>query len=86
MGSENQFKGVIQLLERKALFWKDNAADTEPEVGEVPEEYKDKVEDLRAKLVEQIAETDDVLLEKYFADEEITVNELKTALRKAVID
>jgi elongation factor G len=86
MGSENQFKGVIQLLERKALFWKDNAADTEPEVGEVPEEYKDKVEELRAKLVEQIAETDDVLLEKYFADEEITVNELKTALRKAVID
>lgn len=85
MGSENDFKGVIQLIERKALFWKDNAADTEPEVGEVPAEYKDRVEELRAKLVEQVAETDDKLMEKFFAEEEIGNDELKIALRKAVI-
>jgi elongation factor G len=64
MGSENDFSGVILLLERKALYWADNAADTEPEVQEIPEEYKARVEELRASLVEKIAETDDALLEK----------------------
>jgi elongation factor G len=85
MGSENDFRGVIQLLERKALYWKDNAADTEPEVNEIPEEYKERAEELRAELVEAIAETDEALLEKFFNDEELELNELKVALRKAVI-
>lgn len=86
MGAENNFDGVIQLLERKALFWEDKTEATEPEVKEVPEEYKAQVEELRAALVEQIAETDDALLEKYFAGEELELNELKAALRKAVIE
>lgn len=86
MGAENDFKGVIQLIERKALFWSDSAADTEPEVKDIPEEYAAQVEELRAQLVESIAETDDALMEKFFAEEEISVNELKAALRKAVID
>ncbi len=85
MGAENDFRGVIQLIERKALFWKDSEADTEPEIKEIPEEYKARVEELRAELVEHIAETDDALLEKFFAEEEISVNELKAALRAAVI-
>lgn len=86
MGAENNFDGVIQLLERKALFWEDKSEATEPDVREIPEEFKEKVEELRAKLVEQIAETDDALLEKFFNGEELEVNELKAALRKAVID
>ena len=85
MGAENDFRGVIQLIERKALYWKDTAADTEPEVKEIPEEYKERVEELRAELVEAIAETDDALLEKFFNGEELQVDELKAALRKAVI-
>lgn len=85
MGAENEFKGVIQLLERKALFWEDNEKATEPEIKEIPAEYLDKVEEMRAKLVEQIAETDDALLEKFFSGEEIALNDLKVALRKAVI-
>jgi elongation factor G len=85
MGAENDFEGVIQLIERKALFWKDHEAETEPEIKEIPEEYKVQVEEARARLVELIAETDDALMEKFFAEEEIPVNELKTALRKAVI-
>jgi len=85
MGAENDFKGVIALLERKAYFWEDNAADTEPTVKEIPEKYKDRVEELRKELVEAIAETDDVLLEKFFNGEEMAVNDLKAALRKAVI-
>lgn len=85
MGAENQFRGVVDLISMKALFWKDNAADTEPEVREIPEELMDAVKEARAQLVERIAETDDALMEKFFAEEEISINELKTALRKAVI-
>lgn len=85
MGAENDFKGVVQLLERKALFWKDHEADTEPEVRDIPEELKAKVEEMRAQLVEAIAETDDALMEKFFAGEDMSVTELKVALRKAVI-
>ena len=86
MGAENHFHGVILLLERKALYWKDTAADTEPEVREIAPEYQAEVESMRAQLVEAIAETDDNLLEKFFNDETISVNELKTALRRAVIN
>lgn len=86
MGKENEFRGMIQLLERKALYWKDNEQDTEPEVKEIPEEYKDQVEELRAQLVEAIAETDEALLEKFFADEPLELNDLKAALRRAVIN
>lgn len=85
MGAENDFKGVVQLLERQALVWTDSEKNIEPQVVEIPEEYKAQVEEQRSVLVEQIAETDDALLEKFFGGEEISVNELKTALRKAVI-
>ena len=85
MGAENDFSGVIQLIERKALFWKDKAADTEAEIKDIPEEYVAETEKMRAELVEAIAETDDALLEKFFAEEEISINELKSALRRAVI-
>ncbi len=86
MGAENDFRGVIELIDRKALFWKDSAADTEPEVMEVPAQYTEKMEIARAALVESIAETDDSLLEQFFAEKEIPINDLKAALRKAVIN
>jgi elongation factor G len=86
MGAENDFRGVIDLLTEKALYWKDSAADTEPEVKEIPEEFKAAATEERRKLVEAIAETDEKLLEKFFNDEKLEVNELKAALRKAVIN
>jgi len=86
MGAENDFRGVIQLLERKALFWEDKEAATEPTEGEIPEEYKEKVEQMRKQLVEHIAETDEELMEKFLMEEEISVNELKEGLRKATIN
>jgi elongation factor G len=85
MGAENDFRGVIQLLERRALYWADSSSETEPEIKAIPAELADEAEALRRELVEKIAETDDALLEKFFADEEIPVAELKAALRKAVI-
>lgn len=86
MGAENNFSGVMQLLERKALYWEDQASALEPEIKEIPEEYKEMVEEHRLKLVEAIAETDEALMEKFLMEEEIDVNDLKVALRKAVID
>ncbi len=86
MGTEDSFKGVIQLLERRALFWENAVDDIEPEVREIPDEYKEIVEQKRAQLVEKIAETDEALMDKFLLEEEIGVQELKTALRKATID
>lgn len=84
IGQEDQLKGVVDLLENKAVVWKDDLG-KEPIVEDVPADMKDEVEEYRSKLIEQIAETDEVLLEKYFAGEELTIAELKAALRKAVI-
>ncbi len=86
MGAEDKFKGVIQLLEKKALFWEDTSADVDPEIKKIPEQYISIVEEKRSKLVETIVETDDELMDKFLSEEEITVNELKAALRKATID
>jgi elongation factor G len=86
IGAENLFHGVIMLLDRNALYWKDQEPETEYEVIDIPEEYKADAERMRRELVELICETDDALLERYFAGEEISTNELKSALRKAVID
>ena len=85
IGAENFFKGVVLLLDRKALVWEGSETGAKYEIRDIPEEMKDEVEAERANLIEQIAETDDALLEKFFAGEEIPVNELKIALRKAVI-
>jgi elongation factor G len=85
MGSEENFAGVINLLTRQAYFWEDHQAATEPEIKDIPEEFQAEVESLRAQLVESIAETDDVLMEKFLNSEEIEVDELKAALRRAVI-
>ena len=86
MGSEDNFDGVINLLTRQAYFWEDHEAATEPEVKEIPEQYQAEAEAMRAELVESIAETDDTLMEKFLNSEEIELNELKVALRQAVID
>ncbi len=86
MGAENDFRGLVQLLEMKALYWADQEASTPYEVIDVPEEFKAKAEEKRAELVEMIVETDEELLNKYLEGEEISVSDLKKALRKAVIN
>lgn len=85
VGAENTFRGVVLLLERKALIWHGDETGAKYTEEEVPEEMKEVVETWRAKLVEQICETDDDLLNKFLGGEEPTVAELKVALRKAVI-
>lgn len=87
IGAENTYKGNVDLLTRKSIVWGSDELGAKYEVtDEVPEEMKAQVEEYRAKLVEKIAETDDALLEKYLGGEEPTIEELKKALRQAVID
>jgi elongation factor G len=85
IGAENLFRGVVLLLERKALVWLGDETGAKYEEQPIPDDLKEKVETWRAKLVEQICETDDALLEKFLAGEEPSIKELKAALRKAVI-
>lgn len=86
IGSENSYVGNVDLLTRTSIIWgSDELGAKFEEKNEVPEEMKDQVEEYRSKLIEKIAETDDVLLEKYLGGEEPTIDELKKALRAAVI-
>jgi len=85
IGKENEFKGVIDLMTMKALVWDKDPQGIEYSVTEIPADLKQKCEEMRAKMVEQIAETDDALLNKYLGGETIDNETLKTALRKASI-
>ena len=85
IGSEDNFRGVVDLLERKAIIYYDDLG-IKWEVAEIPEELKEQAEEYRHKLVEKIVELDDELLEKYLEGEEIPVPELKRVLRKATIE
>ena len=84
IGFEATFRGAIDLLEQKAVVWEDDLG-KDPKVIEVPEDLKAQVQEARAYMVEKIAELDDDLTMKYLEGTEITVEELKAALRKGVI-
>ena len=85
IGSEYNFKGVINLLEQQAVFWDDELG-KEMRVIDIPEEWADQAKLARAHLVEKIAELDDDLTVKFLEGEEISTEELIAGLRKAVID
>ena len=84
IGAEDDFVGMVDLLTMKAHIFKDNEG-KDVEVNDVPAEYLDKAKEYREKMVESISETDEELMMKYLEGEEPTVEELKAALRKAVI-
>ncbi len=86
IGREHEFKGFVELLTRKAMIWGSDELGAKFDVtDEIPSELKDEVEKSRTALVERISETDDVLIEKFLHGTEPTIEELKIALRKAVI-
>ena len=86
IGRENTFKGIVDLLTRKSFVWgSDELGAKFEESDAIPEDMKEDVEKSRHELIEKIAETDDALLEKYLGGVEPTIEELKAALRKAVI-
>ncbi len=86
IGSEDRFTGIIDLVEMKAIQFNEDDKGINPTVEEIPAELREEAEMYRHELVETAAEFDDELMEKFFADEDIAVEELRAALRKATID
>ena len=87
IGAEDDFKGVVDLISKKAIVWRDETLGAEYDEIEIPAELVDTVDEYRANLIESVAEYDDQLLEKFFEDESsITVEEINNALRDATID
>ena len=85
IGAEDEFQGVIDLVDEKAFFYEEEGPAI-PREGPVPEEMIEEFHRYRAALVEKVAETDDDLLMKYLEDEEITKGEIKSALRSATLE
>ena len=85
IGAEETFKGIIDLMTMKAEVYYDDLGQ-DIRIEEIPDDMKDKAEEYRAAMVEAICETDEALLDKFLGEEEITIDELKKALRKATIN
>ena len=86
IGAESTFEGVIDLVEMRALTWRgDVELGAKYTIEEIPADMKEKADEYRAKLLETIVEADDALMEKYFAGEELTVAEIKGAIRKLTV-
>ena len=85
IGAEDQFSAIIDLIEMNVTFY-GNDQGTDVSVGEIPEEYKAQAEEYREKLIEAVAEVNEGIMEKYFAGEEISKEELKAAIRQATIN
>ena len=84
IGAEDQFEGVIDLVEMKAIYNEGSVGENLVE-KEIPAELQDQAEEYREKLIEAVAEFDEEFMEKYLGGEEITVEELKAAIRKATL-
>ena len=86
IGAEETFKGIVDLVRMKALYWHDETMGAEYEVDEIPDNLRADAEEWRDKMLEKIAEFDDALMEKYFDDPStITEDEVRRALRAATL-
>lgn len=86
IGAEDDFKGVVDLMEMKAIIWLEETLGAKYEIVDIPQEYVDKAQEWHAKMVEAIVEKDDELMMKYLEGEEIPKEDLKRVLRKATIN
>ena len=85
IGSEAEFEGIVDLVEMRAIIYKDDLGKKIENI-EIPEQLQAKAKEYRAKLIESIAETDEALLEKFMMEEEFSTAEIKAAIRKGTID
>lgn len=87
IGAEDSFKGIVDLIENRAIVWHDETQGMTFDVVPIPEDLQETVDEYREKLVEAVAEYDENLMEKYFEDPDtITAEEMREAIRKATID
>jgi elongation factor G len=84
IGAENDFKGIIDLVQMRAHMY-NNDQGTDIEVTDIPADMQEKAQEYHVKLVEAVSETDDNLMSKYFEGEELTADEISTALRKGTV-
>jgi len=85
IGAENNFQGIIDLVKMEAIVYEDDLGKVSKEV-DIPADMLDMAEDYRDKLLESCAEQDDDFMEKYLGGEEVTIDEIKAVIRKAVIE
>ena len=86
IGAEETFKGVVDLVKMKAIFWHDETMGAEYEVDEIPDNLREEAEEWRDKMLETLAEFDETLMEKYFDDpDSITEEEIRKAIRNATL-
>nr|WP_277355742.1 elongation factor G [Cellulomonas hominis] len=86
IGAENDFVGVVDLVEMRALVWRgETEMGAKYDIEEIPADLQDRAEQFRSELLEAVAETDDDLLEKFLGGEELTVAEIKAGIRKLTI-
>jgi elongation factor G len=86
IGVEDSYKGVVDLVEMKAVVWDEESLGAKYHLEEIPEGMLELAREYREKMVEEIASHDDVLMEKYLGGEELTIEEIKGAIRQATID
>src|SRR6478672_9738544 len=87
IGAEDDFDGVVDLVEMKAITWRGVVpTGTAPTIEEIPADLVEKAAEYREKLLETVAESDEALMEKYFGGEELTVEEIKGAIRKMTVN
>lgn len=87
IGAESDFEGIVDLLEMKAYIWPDESKKGQDMTEiEIPADLKDKAEEYRAQLVEDVAESSEELMEKYLEGEEVSVEEIKAGIRSLVIN
>ncbi len=86
IGSESNFRGIIDLLKMEAAIWEDDDLGTRPIITEIPEDMREEAEAARQTIMERIIETDDELMMRYLDGEEISEDELRAALRKATVN
>ena len=86
IGAEDDFKGVVDLVNMKALVWEDETKPTTYVEREIPAELLDKAKEYHDKLIEAVAETDDTLMDKYFSGEQLSVDEIKEGIKKACLN
>jgi elongation factor G len=85
LGSEDTFRGIIDLIEMKALVYRSEDLGSTADIQEIPEYFKEVAQEYREKLLETISDSDEVLMEKYLGGEEVSAAEIRVAVRKGCI-
>ena len=86
IGAEQEFEGVVDLVTMESVTYKTEDLGAHPIKGEIPENLKEKAEEFRANLLEELSEIDDTIMMKYLEGEDVSVDEIKAAIRKGTIE